>query len=210
MIYAMSSSEIIVLISILLSQYQLLTVLHLPLSLYIPLTGTVTGIIIHYLKLRSQGKALVLVLSRDLAIDVCGTIVPTILALVPVLVVPSPKPAQIICLVTLSISIAAITSLSTTSRMLVNVIRFVLIFTCLSAPFVDSLTMLTWIPLISILGIIVGADLIPYLLILKRNDVENRQGIFIIGGAGLLDAITLSYLMSRGITGLIYTVLSRL
>ena len=210
MIYAMSSSEIIVLISILLSQYQLLTVLHLPLSLYIPLTGTVTGIIIHYLKLRSQGKALILVLSRDLAIDVCGTIVPTILALVPVLVVPSPKPAQIICLVTLSISIAAITSLSTTSRMLVNVIRFVLIFTCLSAPFVDSLTMLTWIPLISILGIIVGADLIPYLLILKRNDVENRQGIFVIGGAGLLDAITLSYLMSRGITGLIYTVLSRL
>jgi len=206
----MSTREIAVSISILLSQYQLITVLRLPLSLYIPVTSIVTGIIVYYLKLRSQGRALVMVLSHNLAIDVCGALIPMILALIPVLTVPSPTYTQIICLIALSISAAMITSLSTTNKMLINVIRFVLMLTCLSIPFVDPLTMLTWIPLISVLGITVGADVIPYFLVLRRNSIENDERVFVIGGAGLLDAIVLSYLMSRGITSLIYMVLSRL
>jgi len=206
----MSPYEIVVSILILLSQYQLITVLHLPLPLYISITGIVIGVIIYYLKLKSQGKTLVVILGCDLAVDICGTLIPLILALIPVLMVPSPTCTQIICLVALSISAAMITSLSTTNRILVNVIRFVLISTCLSIPFVDPLTMLTWIPLISVLGIIIGADVIPYLLVLRRNSIENRGRVFIIGGAGLCDAIILSYLMSRGITSLIYMILLKL
>ena len=206
----MRFSEIVVLILILSSHCHLFTLLNLPLPLCALIAIIVIWIVIHYLRLRIQGKALVLVLNHSLAIDVCGALMPTVLALIPVLAAPSPTPTQIICLLTLSTSIAIITSLSSAGKMLVNVVRFVLTFTCLSAPLVDPLTMLVWIPLISVLGIIMGADVIPYLLILRQYGIEDKRGVFVIGGAGLHDAIMLSYLMSRGITSLIYVIQSRL
>ncbi len=180
------------------SYYYISTILHSTLPLRIAVTAASLTTTVLYLWQKQRGKILRVPMGKSLAIDLCGALVPILLALTSALSVPHILAA---ILIPLSISIAMITSLSTMSKVLLNVVRFILILTCLSIPVIPQQVALAWLPLATVMGIALGSDLLPYILILRGQ--HHKHSVFVIGGAGLCDAIAISYVMSVGLTTLL-------
>ncbi len=181
------------------SYYYISILLHTSLSLRIAVTTISLIIIVLYLWQRQRGKSLRIPLGKSLAIDLCGALVPIFLAFTSALSIPHTTAAV---LIPLSISIAMITSLSTMSRVLLNVVRFTLALICLTVPVIPPRVALAWLPLATAIGIALGSDIFPYVLVLKNQ--RSKRGVFVIGGAGPCDAIAISYVMSVGIITLLY------
>ncbi len=191
--------EIIMALAIPGSYYYISSLLHTSLPLRIAVTAASLIMIMLYLWQRQKGKSLRIPLGKSLAIDLCGALVPIFLAFTSALSIPR---VSATLLIPLSISIAMITSLNTMSGVFLNVVRFTLALICLSVPVVPPRVALAWLPLATVIGIMLGSDIFPYVLILKNQ--HGRQNVFVVGGAGLCDAIAVSYVVSVSIISLLY------
>ncbi len=95
-------------------------------------------------------------------------------------------------LVSLSITISSLHTYVTSKLVLVNVARYFATLTSLSLAIFD-INIIYLLPFTAVVGLIVGADLLPYFVNTFIN--KNRKAV-IIGGFMALDSITLALIFT--------------
>ncbi|MEM1526254.1 MAG: hypothetical protein QW775_00430 [Ignisphaera sp.] len=121
----------------------------------------------------------------------CGALLP-LLSSTLVLTYRGIAYPEIMLLVSLSITISSLHTYVTSKLVLVNVARYFATLTSLSLAIFD-INIIYLLPFTAVVGLIVGADLLPYFVNTFIN--KNRKAV-IIGGFMALDSITLALIFT--------------
>lgn len=129
--------------------------------------------------------------TRYIFFNYCGALLPLLSATLILTYMGVVYP-EIMLLISLSIAISSLHTHVTNKLVLVNVARYFATFTSLSLVIFDiNITYL--LPFAAVVGLIVGADLLSYLVNVVIN--KDRKTV-IIGGFMALDSITLSLIFT--------------
>ncbi|HDI02168.1 MAG TPA: DUF1614 domain-containing protein [Ignisphaera sp.] len=153
----------------------------------------------------SEQRACLSIACKDLGIgvNVCGLLIPLIFSLYLAL---HSDISYILLWSPLAIAIALMHTISWRKGTAVNTIRYTITLLFLTIPFSTRNALIT-IPLLNIIGIALGSDLISYKVSLGSS---KKNSIFIIGGARYSDAIVLSTIIVNALIALSYKLHSLL
>lgn len=129
--------------------------------------------------------------TKYILFNYCGALLPLLSAIL-ILVHRNIAYPDIMLLVSLSIAISSLHTHVTSKLILVNVARYFATLTSLFLAIFDISTSYL-LPFASVVGLVVGADLLPYFVNTIIN--KNRKSI-IVGGFMALDSITLAFLFT--------------
>lgn len=130
---------------------------------------------------------------NTIAIDFCGCLLPFIASLI-IALSSSIDIKLFTILLSLSTMIASINTVLSSRSIIVNIFRYSISLFLISVVLFQSNNYYFYaLPLITIMGIIIGSDILPYIFI--HPGLRKLRKTLVIGGAKALDAINISTIL---------------
>lgn len=132
--------------------------------------------------------------SKRILVNYCGFVLPFIASVI-IMIYSNINLKHLILLTSMSTAFASLHTYVTKRMILVNILRYCLSFVSLSIAILSNVHHI--LPFASVMGIFIGSDLIPFLILNKLN--RNNTKAMIVGGFMALDSIALSFVLVTSI-----------